>query len=361
MSWSKSEFEKKLQRIRKLMERSGIQNLSIGEPINILWLTGGRPYVNIISPKACAELIITQDKVYLISNNIEARRLMQEELTDLPMETVEFSWWEAKGHQDAMTEIVQGKEVYSDSKMGEKFSRLRWELLSEEQERYMETGKCASKILEEVAFGLKPGDTELEVAKMIKRISAENDFYPWVNLVAADDRAYNYRHPLPTEKPIEKYVLLAISGHKYGLMTSLTRLVHFGKVPEDLRKRHQAVLKVDAAFIGATKPGVKVKDIFEAGKTAYEQVGFGNEWHYHHQGGMAGYNSREFRASSHCEETVAASQAYAWNPSIAGTKSEDTILVIESGHSIVTEAIQYPVTEVEYKGESMYRPDILVR
>ncbi|HHY70276.1 MAG TPA: aminopeptidase P family protein [Thermoanaerobacterales bacterium] len=361
MSWSKTEFETKLQRIRKLMERSGIQNLSIGEPINFLWLTGGRPYVNIISPKACADLLVNQDKVYLFSSNIEAQRLKKEELSDLSIEVVEYSWWEPTAYKDTLAKITQGSEVYSDSQMGEKFSRLRWELLPEEQERYMKTGKCASKIIEEVAFSIKPGDTELEVAKMIKKISAENNFYPWVNLVAADDRAYNYRHPLPTEKPIEKYVLLAISGHKYGLMTSLTRLVHFGKVPEDLRKRHQAVLKVDAAFIGATKPDVKVKEIFEAGKTAYEQVGFGNEWHYHHQGGMAGYNSREFRASSHCEETVAASQAYAWNPSIAGTKSEDTILVTESGPSIVTKAIQYPVTEVEYKGESMYRPDILVR
>ena len=60
--------------------------------------------------------------------------------------------------------------------MGEKFSRLRWELLPKNR-RYMKPEMCF-KIIEEVAFSIKPGDTELEVAKMIKKISAENNFIP---------------------------------------------------------------------------------------------------------------------------------------------------------------------------------------
>lgn len=361
MSWSMAEFEIKVQRVRTIMDEIKTSNLVISEPINFLWLTGGRPYVNITSPKSCADLLVTYDKIYLLSSNIEAQRLKNEELDGLPIEVAEYPWWEPAAYDDILKEIIGSNSVYTDSQISDKFSELRWELLPEEQERYLETGKCASKILEEVAFSIKPGDTELEVASMIKKVSAENDFYPFVNLVGADERAYTCRHPLPTKKPIEKYVLLAISGHKYGLMTSITRLVHFGKVSEDLRKRHQAVLQVDTAFITATKPGVKVRDIFEIGKTAYEQVGFANEWHYHHQGGMAGYNSREFRATPYCEVIVALNQAYAWNPSIAGTKSEDTILVTKDGPVILTEVINYPVTEVEFKGESMYRPDILIR
>jgi len=90
-------------------------------------------------------------------------------------------------------------------------------------------------------------------------------------------------------------------------------------------------------------------------------VHFGNQWHYHHQGGMAGYNSREFKATMQCEEKVAINQAYAWNPSIAGTKSEDTILITKDGPVIVTKAIQYPVKEVEYENQFILRPDILVR
>jgi len=343
------------------MESSSINYLAISEPVNFLWLTGGRPYVNMISSSACASILITHDKVYLLSNNIEAHRLKIEELSELPIVVVEYNWWEDTAYNEALEQITQGNKVFIDTQLGDKFSRLRWQLLPEEQERFIETGNCASKIIEEVAFTIKPGNTEIEIAQMIKKISAKYDFYPWVNLVAADDRAYKYRHPLPTEKPIEKYVLLAISGHKYGLMTSLTRLVHFGNVPEDLRKRHQAVLKVDAAFIEATKPGVKVKDIFEAGKRTYEQVGFPNEWQFHHQGGMAGYNSREFKATMQCKEIVAINQAYAWNPSIAGTKSEDTILITKHGPFIVTKAIQYPVKEVEYENQIILRPDILVR
>lgn len=361
MSWTKAEFETKLFRIRTLMDRKDIKVLSISDAINFLWLTGGRPYIGITSPKACAEILITQDNVYLLSNNIEAQRLIQEELNGLPIEVVEFPWWEPKGRQTSLDEISRGKKVFIDTNVGEELTQLRWDLLPEEQKRYMETGICASKILEKVAFSVKPGDAEIEVSRMIKKISAEYDFYPFVNLVASDERAYKYRHPLPTEKPIKKYVLLAVSGHKYGLMTSLTRLVCFGEIPEDLRERHQAVLKVDVAFIDATKPGRKVKDIFEEGKKAYKEVGFGNEWHYHHQGGMTGYNSREFRATSYSDVTVAVNQAYAWNPSIAGTKSEDTILITEDGAEIITKTLEYSLTEIEFRGVSMLRPDILVR
>lgn len=361
MTWSKKEFELKLARVRSLMEEQVINTIVIENQINFLWLTGGRPYVNISIPKACANLVITLDKVYLLSSNIEEQRLSVEELHSLPIEPVTYNWWEETARKDMLTELAQGKRVITDSQLGKTFSRLRWKLTAGEQDRYRKTGVCTSKILETVAYELKPGDTESDVAREIKQISLEYDFYPWVTLVGADERAYKYRHPLPTENSIKKYVLLAISGHKYGLMASATRLVHFGSVPEELSKRHQAVIQVDAAFIGATKSGARVKDIFKEGDKAYEKVGYGNEWHYHHQGGMAGYNSREFRATSDCNEIVTANQAYAWNPTIAGTKSEDTILVTEKGPEIITKPIKYPTVYGKYKGLNIPRPDILIR
>lgn len=361
MTWSKEEFKSKLIRVRELMNKEDIDVLVLNDAENFLWLTGGRPYVNITAPKACADLVVTVNKVYLLTNNIEEKRLAHEEILGLPMEIIAYNWWEETAYEDKLFDISREKKVFTDSELGVKFARLRWELTPQEMDCYRETGVLASKILEKIAYELKPGDTELEVAQRIKQVSCKYDFNTWVVLVGADERAYKYRHPLPTKNTIENYVLLAISGHKYGLMTSVTRLVHFGEVPKELSKRHQAVLKVDVAFIGATKPGVKVKDVFEEGKRAYTDVGYSDEWRYHHQGGMAGYNSREFRATSHCEEVVRVNQAYAWNPTIAGAKSEDTILITEKGHEIITKAIDYPTVEIEYKGVVIPRAEILVR
>jgi len=359
--WTEHEYELKLGRIRSLMQKEGIGNLLITTQVNFRWLTGGRPYVNMMSEKSCGALLVTDEKVFLVSTNIEATRLMSEELNGLPLEKVEYPWWESGTMEERLKELAGGKKTVSDLDLGMKFNVLRWDLMGQEHQRFEDTGKCVAKILEEVAYEIKPGDSEQDVAGFIKKTSACYGVTPQVNLVAADDRAFYYRHPLPTGKKIEKYVLMALSGEKHGLVASATRLVHFGKVPEDLKKRHEAVLKVDAAFIGSTIAGTKVKDVFEKGKKAYESVGFPYEWKNHHQGGMTGYNSREFRATCGNEEMVKTGQAYAWNPTIAGVKSEDTILVGKAGPIILTHSGNFPALEVEYQGFSIKRPDILIR
>jgi len=47
-------------------------------------------------------------------------------------------------------------------------------------------------------------------------------------------------------------------------------------------------------------------------------------------------------ATPSSEEVVSVGQVYAWNPSIARTKSEDTILVTEQGYEILTAMNDWP-------------------
>ena len=57
---------------------------------------------------------------------------------------------------------------------------------------------------------------------------------------------------------------------------------------------------------------------------------------------------------------VAAGQAYAWNPSITGMKSEDTILVGEQGNEVLTAIEGWPMLTVELAGgEKWLRPAVL--
>jgi hypothetical protein len=88
----------------------------------------------------------------------------------------------------------------------------------------------------------------------------------------------------------------------------------------------------------------------------YIRAGYPDEWRLHHQGGAAGYEPREYFAFPESTDLVTPGQVYAWNPSITGSKSEDTILVGEKGNEILTEIPGWPKMVVD----SMERPAILV-
>ena len=69
---------------------------------------------------------------------------------------------------------------------------------------------------------------------------------------------------------------------------------------------------------------------------------------------------REAIATAHEDWVVRAGQAFAWNPSITGTKSEDTILVKEDGFENMTEISGWPEIKVELDNQVISRPAILV-
>ena len=101
-------------------------------------------------------------------------------------------------------------------------------------------------------------------------------------------------------------------------------------------RRHQAVANVDAAVNHATKPARTLGEVFDDLKSAYVREGFGDEWQLHHQGGSTGYANREVVATPDSNVRVRENQAFAWNPSITGTKSEDTVLVTSNGIEVLT-------------------------
>jgi Xaa-Pro aminopeptidase len=146
------------------------------------------------------------------------------------------------------------------------------------------------------------------------------------------------------------------------MICAITRVVHFDELPVDLKRRHDAVVRVDAEIMAATTPGAKAHDIFDKAQQAYGENGYPGEWKLHHQGGATGYMGREWIATPSCEETVMTNQPFAWNPSICGTKSEDTILATAQGVQPITGPCEdWPVVDVQVDGLTFRRPGILVK
>ena len=141
---------------------------------------------------------------------------------------------------------------------------------------------------------------------------------------------------------------------------ALTRIIYFGSLPGDLRDKHDVVTRVDARLIASSRVGMRFCDVFMEGVRAYEELGYPDEWKNHHQGGPIGYQDREFLATPETEIAILPNQAIAWNPSVPGTKSEDTILVGEDEVEMITRGrTGWPMVKVEVGGQAIFRPDIL--
>src|SRR5262249_31329898 len=136
---------------------------------------------------------------------------------------------------------------------------------------------------------VKPGMTEWHLGGALASWLRDRGIFGHVILVAADERIGKYRHPIPTAKPIDKCVMVAICGQRKGLIVSFTRVVHFGKLPSELRRKHDAVCQVDRALHAATRAGSRWCDVLDAGINTYRETGFAEEWKKHHQGGPMGY------------------------------------------------------------------------
>ena len=146
----------------------------------------------------------------------------------------------------------------------------------------------------------------------------------------------------------KKLLMAVLCGKRNGLIVNLTRMVYAGKkLPAELDRKHKAVCAVDAAFNHATVVGTPLKDIFAKGVAEYAKQGFANEWALHHQGGPTGYQGRSYLGRPTEKRLVLPNQAFAWNPSIAGTKSEDTILVGSKGFEFLsTPSADWPKIKV---------------
>ncbi|NOZ50652.1 MAG: aminopeptidase P family protein [Chloroflexi bacterium] len=359
-----NEFETKQRRIQAFLQERGLDALLLRQVSNFAWATCGKSScVNTASSLGEATLLITPGNRYLFANNIESPRLDEEEgLKEQGWEFHTAPWWE---ENEALVQITAGLKVGADmafpaaTDISGDLVRLRSQLTPAEGERFRTLGHICAEAMDDAIFGIQPGMSEYEIAARLAFETQRRGAQPIVNLIATDERIFRYRHPLPTAKKLDRYAMLVLCGRKQGLVASITRLVYFGALPAELRQKAEAVAGVDAAFIAATRPGAVLGHIFSQIQTAYAAAGFADEWRLHHQGGPASYDPRDFVATPTSPEVVVAGQAYAWNPSITGTKSEDTILVGEQRNDVITAIAGWPVLTVEIDGQSYQRPAIL--
>lgn len=344
-----SEITAKLKRVADFLDRAGLQALLLSTRHNFAWLSGGRDnHIPNNSSTGVATLYTDGRRILCLCNEIEAPRFSREELAGTSIEVLSHAWYDPAAGRKALADLIGGLKTAADidlwgadlPALPAAFSELRFELTPDEVVRYMEGGRRATAAVESAARAVRPGMSEFEVAGLLDEQIRRAGMVPVVNLIAADERIRLFRHPIPTAKKVQRHAMLVACGVYGGLISNLTRLVHFGRPNADLLRRHQAVCNVDAAANLATRPGRPLREVFATLTDAYAREGFADEWKLHHQGGSTGYCGREVFGNPTCPTTVRANQAFAWNPSITGTKCEDTVLCTERGIEMITAPAQ---------------------
>jgi Xaa-Pro aminopeptidase len=364
----KTETETKLTRLRSWMAEEGLDTVVLRRTASIAWITSGATtYVNTANGEGPVTAVVTATGAWLVANNIEAPRLTEEEGLDrCGWTVVDHPWHDAAKTPtpagltgSTMTEETSGADVPwpGTRNIGGAIARLRSRLLPAEQERMRRLAADCGIAIGEAAAAVRPGQSEHEIAGHLWTATQPRGIQAVVALVATDDRVRRFRHPLPTDKTLERLGLLVLCGRRDGLVASVSRIVHFGAVPDDIRRALEAVAQVDAAAIAASRPGRTTGDVFTDIQQAYEAAGFPGGWQGHHQGGVAAYEPREYLAVPGSEDILEEGMICAWNPSVPGAKSEDTILVGPDGGEVLTSTPGWPMVETT----TPQRPGIFVR
>ena len=354
-----SEREEKRRRALALLDAEGLGALVLRRPGNVAWYSGGgRTHVLAMQEAGVADVVVRREGDEVVTAVNEAPRLQAEELGGVGAFRV-LGWGD-----DRDAALPHGDRVGCDGPLAgtrdvaAAVEAARRALAPEELGRYRALGRDAAEALTDTALALEPRASEHAAAGAAARALLERGIDPVVLLVAGEGRLPAHRHPLPTAEPLGRLAMVVVCARRGGLIASLTRLVSFGPLDPRLADGHARLLRVDAAFNGATRPGARVGDVFAAGAAAYAANGFDpEEWRLHHQGGPTGYEPRDYAADHASEPRVVAGQAFAWNPSAPSLKSEDTVVAHDDGVEVLTVDPRWPATSVD----GLARPLVLER
>lgn len=368
-----SEIQIKTERLQKMLSEENLGGVLINSQHNFAWLTSGRSNGIDLSKEtgACFLLIGNDGRRFVLANNIEMPRLLTEEISAADFEPVEFSWQEEKSSGDFIREkakslLNQNAEIASDLFLGSKvrlmensIANCRYALTETEIQRYRLLGRDAGEAVGGLFKNINPGETELEIARQVKDALAAKNINSVVTLVAADERIEKYRHPIPTTKKWEKVLMIVVCAKRDGLIANLSRIACAGKIPEELQRKTDAAAYVFAKLLSKTKSGASGAELYKIAAEAYAEKDYGDEINLHHQGGATGYKTRDWVAHPASSETVKTNQAFAWNPSITGTKIEETAIAFENGAEIITASPDWGQISVSVDGREYLSPGIL--
>lgn len=368
MSEVTNEVMRKLNSLRKILAENDGGAFHFRGVDWFSWITGGGSSVVILTAEVgVAEVLVTKDEAWILTNRIESERLFDEEVSS-EFQMTAFPWQESNAVQNFVKEKSQTQTIFSDRPSeGEKnlpysVLLLKMKMQREEIRRYRELGRSAAEAMTDALITAQPDWTEHQLAAAGAQALSARGLDPTLILVAGSERCKKYRHPIPKHQALGESAMMVFCARGFGMYANLTRFIFFRDLNSEEQANYDQLLDIESAALYATTPGNSLSFIYQELADNYAAKNKSEQIHLHHQGGPTGYLSREFVArpqesSPASQLTVEMGMAFAWNPSLPGLKVEDTVLVNPEGLEILTCDPRWPTRQVG----NYLRPDIWIK
>ncbi|MHB8915929.1 MAG: M24 family metallopeptidase [Thiobacillus sp.] len=327
------------------------------------WLLAGAANgVLLAAEKGVAEIFVSATEMHVLTDDIEARRLQEEELSE-SVSVQSFPWAYPQLREDWVTKQLGASTLASDHPTQNEvplpvtIAALKLELTDTELRRYAEVGRLAAEAMTEVLSDAKLEWSEFELAGAGAAALLARGLEPALILAAGARRLPMYRHPLPSAEKLGSMAMLVFCARGKGLYANLTRFISFGALPARFETAHHHVQQIEAQALSQCRPGVSLAEIYTELQHAYQQHGYPNAIVEHHQGGLTGYQAREVIARPDTHLTLKPGHVLALNPSVPGAKIEDTFYVGNDGLHNLTYDVSWPHTRIG----NYLRPEVLQR
>jgi len=340
-----------VRRLRVFLAQAGLPGMVATRPGTVAWVTGGmNPPIDRTAATDVLWAVVTGEGAWLVTTEVERDRIAAEyRPREAGFELLAVPWSVPGDFVRAARTVCSDAGLAADGHPGfavdasDRLTALRMALSAADQEELRGLGADTAAALEGALRSWRPGDSDRSVQARIAAAIEERGADAPVLIVGGDDRLRRYRHPLAAGAPVHQVVMAVAVARRGGLHVAATRFATAGPPPPELAAGLRSCARIEAAVLGAARPGTTYGDLLDVLDGAYTAEGHPGAWRQHYQGGPIGYAQREFeiapgqRDSAFSGLPVEVGHALAWNPSLpGGAKVENTYLITTDGLEQVT-------------------------
>lgn len=360
-----AEILRRHELLSQFMKEQSFDGLLLTRPGNFAWATvGGNSTRGSLSDTAAA-LFVTPDARVVLARNTDSGQLFDREISGLGFQLKERTWQEDL--QLLMGDLCRGRNVACDfsfercQDISPHLNGMRLPLSKPERKSLRVTGSLVAHAVEATARSFRRGDSESEIAGQLVHRLYRQKVIPERVQILADGQGQRYRHWSFGDDQVERFCTIAVIGRREGLHVGASRTVSFGTLPKEVRRAHLDSLLVQATGMFFSQDQWEIYETWNRVERIYEKFGHSEEWHFSDQGCVTGYELCEAPIVPKSQLKLAAGMPIFWQSSIGQAMSADTILIGEKGFDVLTPMENWPQIEVDVKGVSIQRPDVLLR